>query len=344
MDPFFYDFTHLQTGTTQLDRIGGDMDYVATTSWTNITDMGDGGYSFHCAGADVSNTLRKALPSGIRRTVIGCSIKKDATTTAVEFMSILDVNATRLMSVGWSTSGLLQVYGPSGVLVTLAPVIASGVEQYVELIVYVDSTAGTWEVRVDGEVPTDGSGTGINTGNADIRWGQWHIRSPAGTACDIRRLYLKEWTDDENPDQYGPIVMLYLPLTADVGTPDWTPDTGGDCTARIARRYDSSPAGGYMQTDTAADEATFVFTNTPTGTTSLIAVVPVMVCSAPYGGAPLVRCDLESSDEMDVVEGPLRTMPVAAATRLYPIFTAPDLGPLTKAAVDDANLVIVAVG
>lgn len=345
MDPFFYDYQHLADGSAGTAVLSGDMDYATAPNSTFATY--DGRRSIVSTNYSASATFKKDVPAGIRRLVAGMYYARGGgyyDSTLLAFQNAAGATICSLGYKGTVTGGnnSLKVFGPSAELASYGQ-INDGVLRHFELIVFADATTGYWEVRQNGV--TLGSGANAALASADIRFVQWAQGGNLdGQWCRSRTYYCKEWQDDQTPAPYGPIVMNWLPFTADVGSPDWIPDSGGDCTARIARLYNAAPAGAYIYSDVIGDEAEFVVTDSPVDINSLIAYMPTIICTAPQGGGPLIRADMKKADGSLVSTGPVRgALPATTGVRMFPIFTAPGGGALTKAAVDDAHTVFISV-
>ena len=171
-----------------------------------------------------------------------------------------------------STGQIAAVAGYSTVLAeTPAPVLSTDTWHYVEVKVVIHSTAGSYEIRVDGVTVL--SDTGVNTrGNgADSEIVQFHFEVVDQQFDDI---YICNIDGTKNNDFLGRVVIEGIFPNADGDSGDWTPSSGTDHSAMVS----DNPADddtSYVQSSTQDAEDLYAYTDLSTITTETILGVMV---------------------------------------------------------------------
>jgi hypothetical protein len=333
MEPWLFAVSHIEHNTTgpALTTGGGGFDSFLGGNPGRVTAYG----GRHWIRSDSSSlTMIKNIPTGIRRLCVGAMVSRPLDGQSIVFRNSLGQD---LLNVD-NSSNLIRIRRGATVLETTTT--AGNGTYYLELIGECNGAGSYYEVRKDGVVIASAT---ADTGDADIRFVAFHEPANVFNSSDSADFYIKEWEDSTTPAPFGPIVAIWQPVTADVGTPDWTPDSGTDNYARIGRQYNAAPAGGNVTSDTPGDEDRYSFAALPGGVNSIIAMAYVTVSQAPSGGAPLIRVDAENSAGTETSTANSQVVGVAGPrTQMFQHLTAPDGGPLTVSAVNDARAVLVA--
>jgi hypothetical protein len=334
MEPWLYAVRHIAHGMTgpALATGGGGFDSHTGGNPGRVFAHND---RYWLRSDSSTLTAWKNIPAGIRRLCAGAAVSRPLDGQSIIFRNSLGQD---LLSVD-NSGGFIRIRRGATVLETTTT--AGGGIYYLELIGECNGAGSYYEVRKDGQVIASATD---DTGNADIRFVAFHMPGNAFNSSDSADWYVKEWEDSTTPVPFGPIVSIWQPAAADVGTQEWTPDSGTDNYARIGRRHGEAPTGGNVTSDTLGDIDRYSFAALPSNVNSILAMTYVTFSYAPDGGAPLIRVDAENSTGTDTSVAASQVVGVVGPrTQMFPHFTAPDGGVLTVAKVNDAYAKLIAV-
>ena len=225
------------TGTGAATQTGLEAGLVAKwdAAWfTSPAYLGAGrflGKCLHCQG-NSGVTLRKQFAETKTTWIVGFAMKGN-TGNGDDILRIynsldLETNSSGKIYVKRSTTTL----GASGDSGTEVNVFGDDAWHYVELKVVIDSSVGSWELRVDGVESASGSGVNTGTPASLIEFGLDYYDQY------IDDIYICDGDGTANNDFIGPAYVEGLLPTSDGNSSDWTPSSGTDNYALI----DESPS------------------------------------------------------------------------------------------------------
>lgn len=153
-------------------------------------------------------------------------------------------NATRRLYASWhARTSALQIWLDKASDVMIGEIIANWYRwQYIEIAL--DTSAGTYEARLNGEVVDSASSLTFDSINNKVRFG-----SEARPYYDD--LYVCDGVGTKNNDFLGPRKVVTIRPTADVGGyQDWTPSTGADHYAVVDEDTCNDDTDYVSETDT----------------------------------------------------------------------------------------------
>ncbi len=179
--------------------------------------------------------------------------------------------------LGMNTLGQFTVYGPTGgVIATDSAVQPNGAWVYVEFKATIHNSAGSYEVRVNGETRLSATGVDLQaTGSAVadtvvIQGAQNEFSQPQAYADDI---YIADGQTGTGyaSDFVGDVKVKAIYPTGDGALEDFTPSSGVDGYAMVDETTHNSDTD-YISSATVGHKETFLFGDLPAGAAAVRAV------------------------------------------------------------------------
>ena len=250
-------------------------------SQVQLADGRSGGYSLKGAFSypTSSQYFHYVVPAADVPTndtwIVGMAVKFASSfpdTKEILILGRLTSSTYHSFSIKVRNDGRISAYGGGGSFLetTSAPVLALDGWHYIEAKVVCHDTAGSYEVRVDGQ--TILSGTDVDTrGGGDTRFVRFQFAKSTQYLDDI---YICNIDGTKNNDFLGRVVIEGIFPNADGDSNDWTPASGTDNYAMV----DDNPADddtSYVESNTADAEDLYAYTNLSAITTEPILGVQI---------------------------------------------------------------------
>lgn len=193
-----------------------DTTVAADGRWTGggtQTSVGSGGRTgnrLNLANASLARTVSHVFAPAGDVIIVGCAVMRTSDYTAAVLFQLRE-GATPHMDLRITATGQLTVTRNGTVLATTTFIPALGVWNYYELKVTIHDTAGTFELRINGNSVAEVSGTSQDTknggtGNLDTIL----LNDPGGSGTAFDDLYICDDAGSANNDFLGDVKVETL--------------------------------------------------------------------------------------------------------------------------------------
>ncbi len=279
-----FDTTLGTTVEEQLDRKYGNLHGLTLYPVCDDAKLADGrkgGYSLQGAYAYPTTSQRffyvvasDDVPTG-DTWIVGMAIKFGTSFPDNKEILVIgsgDSSPYYNFSIKVTSDGKFSACGGGGSLLatTADPVLAADTWHYLEAKVVCHDTAGSYEIRIDGQTVLSGSNVDTR-GTDDSRFVMFQLRHYYQCIDDI---YICDTDGSTNNDFLGQVVIEGILPSADGDSSDWTPASGTDNSAMV----DDIPPDdetSYVESNTEDAEDLYDYADLATITTEPIVGVQV---------------------------------------------------------------------
>lgn len=260
----------------------------------NATAGRDGGGALAIPAAFGSFTygVAKTLPAQTTY-IVGARIKSPgvSTTGTKETFLAFQYSGTRHLALRMNSDATISVLRDSTVLATSTQALPTGAYQYLEFKATVSDTAGSYELRVNGQTWLSASGIDTQASAAavinQLLLGQWAPPTGSGTIY-YDDVYICDDQGATNNDFLGDVKIEAIYPTADGANTGLTPLSGTDHFAMV----NQNPPDGdttYNSSATLGAKDTYGFSDIPVNGDSILGVQVLADCRKENAGARGVK-------------------------------------------------------